>query len=102
MREKNYSDLTMFADYRVPQILAFFSVLKYSPKLEETLRSKVLLQPGSETEVEIREFSICAIDVSIHFTFFFLFFWILQVTAVFIIGLEVHTKKNVQRWCNIS
>lgn len=74
MREKNYSDLTMFADYRVPQILAFFSVLKYSPKLEETLRSKVLLQPGSETEVEIRAFSICAIDVSIHFTFFFLFF----------------------------
>uniref|UniRef100_A0A0N4V1L4 Queuosine 5'-phosphate N-glycosylase/hydrolase n=1 Tax=Enterobius vermicularis TaxID=51028 RepID=A0A0N4V1L4_ENTVE len=53
------ADLTMFADYRVPQILAFFSVLKYSPKLEETLRSKVLLQPGSETEVEIRAFSIC-------------------------------------------
>ncbi|VDN01238.1 unnamed protein product [Thelazia callipaeda] len=57
------SSLTMFADYRVPQVLSFLGVLKYSPKLMKTLRANTLLENGSEHEVELRAFSIKACDV---------------------------------------
>ncbi|VDO46016.1 unnamed protein product, partial [Brugia timori] len=54
------NELTMFADYRVPQVLHFLGVLKYSPALMKKLNEKELLQNGSEYEVELRGFSIKA------------------------------------------
>lgn len=35
---KDISDLTMFADYRVPQVLVYFDVLQYSESLLEKLK----------------------------------------------------------------
>ncbi|EFO16807.2 hypothetical protein LOAG_11695 [Loa loa] len=55
-------ELTMFADYRVPQALHFLGVLKYSSALMKELDEKELLQNGSEHEVELRGFSIKACD----------------------------------------
>ncbi|XP_044742813.1 queuosine salvage protein isoform X2 [Chrysoperla carnea] len=54
--------ITMFADYRVPQILNYFNVLEYSPELLNTLNEKQILMPGSNLEIEIRGCSIEAIE----------------------------------------
>jgi hypothetical protein len=59
-----YSSLTMFADYRVPQALAFMGVLKYGPDVMDTLANPDdLLKSGSEMEVQLRGFSIAGCDV---------------------------------------
>lgn len=54
--------ITMFADYRVPQSLAFFGVLKYSPQLQLLLQKGDLLPHGHPLEVEIRGCSIWAVE----------------------------------------
>ena len=54
----------MFADYRVPQALAFLGVLLYSERLMQKLRSGQLMEYGSEEEVTLRAFSIHTCDVS--------------------------------------
>ena len=54
--------LTMFADYRVPQVLYFFGAVSYSDGLLEKLRSGELLDYGSPEEVEIRSASIWAVE----------------------------------------
>ncbi|XP_023727755.1 queuosine salvage protein isoform X2 [Cryptotermes secundus] len=62
----HFSDIdtiTMFADYRVPQVLVHYGVLKYSDELMELLKSDKLLENGSENEVEIRGCSIQAVDL---------------------------------------
>lgn len=55
--------ITMFAEYRVPQTLLLFGVLEYSDELMEILRENVILENGSEEEVEIRGCSIHAIEL---------------------------------------
>lgn len=55
--------LTMFADYRVPQILAWLGAIKYSDKLLSTLRLGDQLLSGSKWEVEIRGCSIHAVEL---------------------------------------
>ncbi|KDR22309.1 hypothetical protein L798_01179 [Zootermopsis nevadensis] len=55
--------ITMFADYRVPQVLIYYGVLKYSDELMELLKSDKLLENGSENEVEIRGCSIQATEL---------------------------------------
>ncbi|XP_022109808.1 UPF0553 protein C9orf64-like isoform X1 [Acanthaster planci] len=55
--------LTMFADYRVPQVLNYFGVLKYSSRLQEILHSGRLFTPGERLEVEIRGCSIWAVEL---------------------------------------
>lgn len=52
----------MFADYRVPQALAFLNVFEYSPKLLQTLKNE--LKFGSIEEIVLRGCSIYACDVS--------------------------------------
>ncbi|KAL0227553.1 hypothetical protein RCL1_003697 [Eukaryota sp. TZLM3-RCL] len=54
--------LTMFADYRVPQILASIGVLKYSEQLSTLLGANSLLPHGSTFEVEIRGCAIHAVE----------------------------------------
>lgn len=53
----------MFADYRVPQALAYLGALEYSPELMELLRSGKHLPNGSPEEVELRGASIWVCEV---------------------------------------
>lgn len=54
--------LTMFADYRVPQVLNYFKLLKYSDELLDLLNKNPHLEVGSEVECEIRGNSIAAVE----------------------------------------
>ena len=56
------AELTMFADYRVPQCLQFLGILKYSADLQRKVEKEEELQAGSEEEVEIRGCSIHAVE----------------------------------------
>lgn len=58
----NIDELTMFADYRVPQTLEYFEVLSYSSDLKEKLLNSVVFPNGSKYEVEIRGCSIQAVE----------------------------------------
>lgn len=55
--------LTMFADYRVPQVLRPEGVMIYSPKLAELVDSKSEIPAGSEMEVEIRAATIQSVEM---------------------------------------
>ncbi|KPI38196.1 uncharacterized protein AB675_1017 [Cyphellophora attinorum] len=55
--------LTMFADYRVPQMLQRLGVLRYSPRLETKIRRKEIFESGEDLEVEIRGCSVWAVEL---------------------------------------
>eukprot|EP00116_Pleurobrachia_bachei_P013623 sb/3473885/ len=59
----NIDQLTMFADYRVPQALVALNVLTYSDELKAMLKGREPVEPGSEVECEIRGMSIIACDM---------------------------------------
>ncbi|KAF8158180.1 hypothetical protein B0H34DRAFT_707741 [Crassisporium funariophilum] len=54
--------LTMFADYRVPQILHHLRILTYPAPLLQKLHSLNPLAPGSREEVSLRSASIVAVE----------------------------------------
>ncbi len=54
--------LTMFADYRVPQILRDEGVLVYDRELAAALDSQSEIPAGSEQEIEIRGMTIFAVE----------------------------------------
>jgi len=54
--------LTMFADYRVPQILHHLRILSYPPSLLQLLRAGTMLAPGSREELSLRAASIVAVE----------------------------------------
>ncbi|KAG0202863.1 hypothetical protein BGX28_004739 [Mortierella sp. GBA30] len=56
-------EITMFADYRVPQALYHFHCLQYSPELLLILDRGEMLPNGSPLEVEIRGNSIWAVEL---------------------------------------
>ncbi|CDW58336.1 DUF2419 domain containing protein [Trichuris trichiura] len=56
-------ELTMFADYRVPQLLVYFGALEYSADLRDLLVKKHLFASGDSMEVEIRGCSISAVEI---------------------------------------
>ena len=53
----------MFADYRVPQVLAHEGVLVYSPELKGRLERKEEMKFGDPDECEIRAASILAVHL---------------------------------------
>jgi len=55
--------ITMFADYRVPQALAYLGAIKYSESLTKFLESNVELTPGDRRELEIRAASIWSVEL---------------------------------------
>uniref|UniRef100_A0A7S2RJ48 Queuosine 5'-phosphate N-glycosylase/hydrolase n=1 Tax=Mucochytrium quahogii TaxID=96639 RepID=A0A7S2RJ48_9STRA len=57
----NIEKITCFADYRLPQLLRFHRMLKYSHELSNLVDQKVELKPGSSFEVEIRAATIHAV-----------------------------------------
>lgn len=54
--------LTMFADYRVPQILHHLRILDYPPSLVQILQNHASVQHGSREELSIRAASILAVE----------------------------------------
>lgn len=68
-RNKDYgffpdiSEISMFADYRVPQSLIYYGAMEYSHDLHGILEANMLLENGSEMEVEIRGCSIHAVEL---------------------------------------
>ncbi|XP_010172080.2 queuosine salvage protein [Antrostomus carolinensis] len=52
------SSLTIFADYRIPQVLVHLKAMKYSEELMKKLREGRIFQSGDKEEVEIRGCSI--------------------------------------------
>ena len=57
------SQLTMFADYRVPQILRSKDVLVYSEMLSNVVANKNEIEHGSIYEVEIRAGTVVAVEL---------------------------------------
>lgn len=55
--------LTMFADYRVPQILRSLGVLKYSEALSKMVDERRPIAHGSKCEVEIRAATVQSVEV---------------------------------------
>lgn len=55
--------ITMFADYRIPQMLYQLGCLRYSPPLESHIRSLKPITPGSNWEIELRGTSIWAVEL---------------------------------------
>ncbi|KAH8290164.1 hypothetical protein KR054_000617 [Drosophila jambulina] len=54
--------ITMFADYRIPQVLVHFGSLEYTKELMDFLKSDTILENGDPREVEIRGASIYIIE----------------------------------------
>jgi len=59
----NLDKLTIFADYKLPQVLRHYRVLEYHPILAEQVDAQELLTAGSEEEVEIRANTIWACEL---------------------------------------
>lgn len=56
-------EITMFADYRVPQILHMLGCISYSESLTAHIKSLQYLPHDSESEIEIRGCSIWAVEL---------------------------------------
>lgn len=54
--------LTMFADYRVPQLLRHLGVMRYSPGLARTVDAGTEIRAGSDDELYIRAATVAAVD----------------------------------------
>lgn len=61
------SEITMFADYRVPEILCNLGCIEYCDSLARKLESYEMVEPGSQEEVEIRGCSIWAVEEILRF-----------------------------------
>lgn len=59
-RFTDLDQLTIFADYKLPQVLRHFGVLVYAPELAARVDAQDLLASGSAEEVEIRAATIWA------------------------------------------
>ncbi|KAI9373009.1 hypothetical protein BJX61DRAFT_408353 [Aspergillus egyptiacus] len=55
--------ITMFADYRIPQMLHHLGCLMYSPPLESHIRRHKDIPSGSNWEIELRATSIWCIEL---------------------------------------
>ncbi|KAF8073952.1 hypothetical protein FPV67DRAFT_1560242 [Lyophyllum atratum] len=61
-RGPQIQQLTMFADYRVPQILHHLCILTYPPSLVSLLKAGTPLASGSSEEMSLRSASIIAVE----------------------------------------
>lgn len=57
------ASLTMFADYRIPQMLQGLHCLLYSPRLESRISFGEMFTPGEDIEIEIRGCSIWCVEL---------------------------------------
>ena len=66
LKTRNLNSLTVFSDYKVPQILRAFSVLEYKPELADKIDNYIELESGSFEETEIRAATIWAGELIAH------------------------------------
>lgn len=59
---RNIGALTCFADYKLPQILRRFGVLRYTDELALAIDSRSEIAAGSDEEIEIRAATIVAVE----------------------------------------
>ncbi len=59
----NLDKLTIFADYKLPQVLRHYGVIEYHPSLAERVDNQELVEVGSEEEVEIRANTVWACEL---------------------------------------
>jgi len=55
--------ITMFADYRVPQMLSSMGCLMYSPLLDHVIRQKQVIKSGHPWEIQLRGCSIWCVEL---------------------------------------
>ncbi|KAL8905742.1 MAG: hypothetical protein Q9207_002456 [Kuettlingeria erythrocarpa] len=55
--------ITMFADYRIPQMLHSLGCLRYSPSLENRIRGLREVESGCRSEVQLRGCSIWCVEL---------------------------------------
>lgn len=55
--------ITIFADYRIPQLLQNLGCLWYSPTLENAIKDKQTLEAGGSWEIQIRGCSIWCVEL---------------------------------------
>ncbi|KAL3960269.1 hypothetical protein VFPFJ_06825 [Purpureocillium lilacinum] len=60
---RDIDKITMFADYRVPQILISLGALYCSPSVATAIKDKQLLKSGSSWEVQLRACSIWCVEL---------------------------------------
>ncbi|KAH8907349.1 hypothetical protein BR93DRAFT_968884 [Coniochaeta sp. PMI_546] len=60
---RDIDKITMFADYRVPQILCGLGCMSYSPKLDAAVRAGQLIESGSIWELQMRGCSIWCVEL---------------------------------------
>ncbi|CDW83988.1 UNKNOWN [Stylonychia lemnae] len=60
---ENQEQLTMFADYRVPQILRHVGIFQYSEELANKIDNEIELPYSSTDEVEIRAQTVVAVEM---------------------------------------
>jgi hypothetical protein len=60
---KDLDQLTVFADYKLPQLLRAFGVISYSQDLANKVDNYILIQEGSKQEMEIRASTIWACEL---------------------------------------
>ena len=59
---KNLDALTCFADYKLPQILRRWGVMRYADSLAARIDAFVEIAPGCDEEIEIRAATILAVE----------------------------------------
>ncbi|RDI85713.1 hypothetical protein Vi05172_g4528 [Venturia inaequalis] len=55
--------ITMFADYRIPQMLHIMGCMLFSPPLERDIRKQIAIKSGSTWEIELRGCSIWCVEM---------------------------------------
>ncbi|KAI0006706.1 hypothetical protein F4779DRAFT_595509 [Xylariaceae sp. FL0662B] len=60
---RDIDKITMFADYRVPQILATLGSIWYSPPLQSMVARQEILESGSSYELQVRACSIWCVEL---------------------------------------
>ncbi|KAI0017741.1 hypothetical protein F4780DRAFT_754221 [Xylariomycetidae sp. FL0641] len=60
---RDIDKITMFADYRVPQILATLGCIGYSPPLHAIIDKKEILESGDKYEMQLRACSIWCVEL---------------------------------------
>ncbi|CAJ2511369.1 Uu.00g069940.m01.CDS01 [Anthostomella pinea] len=60
---RDIDKITMFADYRVPQILATLGCIGYSPPLHAVVAHKEIIDSGSKYEMQLRACSIWCVEL---------------------------------------
>ncbi len=59
---KNFDQLTVCADYKLPMMLRKFGILEYTPSLAQKIDQKIEISHNSTEEIEIRANTIWAVE----------------------------------------